>query len=313
MCDSTGQCVADTTKLIADPCPSNYFDLICKPWSWYDAKGAAQAIILKLNDINGAIVNFFADYGIIDYTYVATRIFPKDDNVRIRVYLNKTGLSGMAIQLGLAEIGIILVTVASILIAIGGIYNYFWGTTDKGFTNGQFKDAEQQFLFDSIEDCAAETCSDPTLTQDQKATCIKKCVNTLLTNWKKDIKDVLYPKGDHTPLDDAVTHVQTCYDVYAASAKTTTDYQTFEDCTETEAKAGVIKDGNNTLAVYPADAAAGATATSETTTSTGCWIKSPFSSNCILGASTGKKLLILTVVGIIGYIIIKKSVKKVTS
>ena len=55
--------------------PTHRIDLVVRPWSWYDPNGAAQLIINKLIDIDGAITNFFAEYGIIDYQYINTDFY----------------------------------------------------------------------------------------------------------------------------------------------------------------------------------------------------------------------------------------------
>lgn len=284
-CDiTTGNCIADATKLVADPCPSNYLDLIGTPWPWYNPNSAVQEIILKLNDINGAIINLFAKYGIIDYMYITTRVFPKGDKVIVRMYLNSTGLSSMGIPL-LINAGLILMAIGLIILTIMAIYDFFWGNTDQGFTNGQFDDAGRKFMKDLTDDCIAVTCSDISLTQDQKVACIKDCNISALTRWK-EFKDKLFPNADHTPLVTAKSDIQICYDTYNTSGKTATDYQTFKDCAKFKKDAGIDKDGDNTLKEYPPGAGAGATAV------LGCWIKSPLG-GCLISKNTAKNVAIV--------------------
>ncbi len=245
--------------------PTHYIDIIIQPWSWYDPNGAAQLIINKLIDIDGAIVNFFADYGIVDYQYINTNVITGENRVTIRINLRSTSLGNgqqyLAIPL-IAKIVIIIAIIGLIIIAIGMIKDFIFRTVGNplnlgpALTNDVLTSAGDEFMKSSMDGCETKTCSDPSLTQDQKAACIKSCVDNALTNWK-NYQEKIYPDGDHTPLDTGIAEIQTCYDTYNASGKTPTDYTSLIDCMKVKRDSAVDIDKGNTLSVYKPDASAG--------------------------------------------------------
>jgi len=229
-------------------------DLIVQPWSWYTPSGATDAITQKIIDINGSITNFFANYGIIDYTYVGTEIFTENDKVVIRIKLNKINTVTMGVPL-LAQIVVLIASILFVISFIGRISSYVFGDNNIALTNEDLTSAGQEFTKNTM-DGIVEACSNPTYTQDQKATCIKDQTDNLLKNWKEYQTDI-YPDADHTALDNGLTEIQLCYDTYNSSSKTSTDYQTLLDCTKTKREEAIDKDKDNTLETYDPDATAG--------------------------------------------------------
>jgi hypothetical protein len=241
--------------------PTHRIDLVVEPWSWYDPNGAAQLIINKLIDIDGAITNFFAEYGIIDYQYINTDIITGQNNVIIRINLRNTGLGQLAIPL-VAKVIITMVLVGLIIVAIGKIIDLIFYAIDNliglgpALNNENLTSAGDEYMKALMDGCVTKTCIDPSLTQDQKALCIKNCVDNALINWK-DYQTKIYPDGDHAPLDTGQTEVQICYNTYNASSKTPTDFTTLLNCMKTKRDTAVDDDKDNTLEEYDPDAPAG--------------------------------------------------------
>jgi hypothetical protein len=187
-----------------------------------------------------------------------------------------------------------------------------------GLTNKQLTDAGAQFMTELMDGCVTKTCIDPTLTQDQKALCVKNCVDNGMTNWK-DYQKNLFPNADHSPLDTGANDVQQCYNTYISSGKTATDFQTYLTCIKLKRDTAVQGDNANILKKYDPNAPAGAPCavgfkldptTNICVAVEDCWIPSPVpTGGCILSASTGKTIALvggLLIVGYIGYGIIKK-------
>lgn len=257
MCETEGS----TTECAGAPTSTHYLDLIVTPWSWYDPNGVAPAIIEKLADIDGAITNFFNTYGIIDYQYLGTVIVTVNNKVIIRVKLRNTSLQSMAVPF-LVKVAVVVVVVGIIITLIGWIAAFIFRTIGNPFnqapdlTNNDLTSAGVEFMTNLMNDCELVTCSDISLTQDQKALCIKNCIDSSLTNWN-DYQDRIYPDVNHAPLIDAKTVIQQCYDTYNLSGKTPTDYQTFLNCAKITREQAVTTDKDTTLDTYKPDASAG--------------------------------------------------------
>lgn len=260
-----GICVKDTLIEANSPnCPSHRIDFHIRPWSWYTPDGAVTDLITKIADIDGTITNFFAD--IIDYRYINTEIFRGGNEVIVRINIRQlpsaSGMYAMAWPLVLLKILTLVVLVGLIIIGIGMIYDYVWylianpAALNPTLTNKDLTDAGNVLIKEQLNNCETVTCVDPSLTQDQKATCIKNCHDGILTPWK-DYQKKIYPDADHTPLDDATLAIQTCYDTYMASTKTTTDYDTYLNCLKIERETNIDKDQDNTLKTYDPNASAG--------------------------------------------------------
>lgn len=112
---------------------THYLDVYVKPYSWYSLDGAATTLVTKLADINGAILNIFAN--ITDYKYVGVEIFTDasgveapSDVVTIRVkvaYLGAMNVVGMALPL-LTQIAIIIAAFLLIIFFVGVITGWKW-------------------------------------------------------------------------------------------------------------------------------------------------------------------------------------------
>lgn len=232
-------------------------DLIVEPWSWYTPNGAVDAITQKLGDVNGTIINFFTHFGIIDYQYIGTEVFKNTNNeVIIRLKLKNTGILSMAAPLTIFYIAILIASIGLVLIFVGKIISYIFGDNRINLTNEQLTTAGQEFMKALTNDCETKTCSDPTLTQDQKVLCINNCVNSGLTRWK-EYQTTIYPDADHTPLDTGLTNIQTCLDIYNTSNKTLIDYQTYINCNKVKRDEAIDSDKEKTLDTYDPNATAG--------------------------------------------------------
>jgi len=259
--NSDGQSVSEAKSIITNPIliseseVTHNLDLTLIPWSWYSPGGAVDAITQKIIDINGAITNFFANYGIIDYTYIGTEVFTETDKVIIRIKLNKINTVTMGVPL-LVQIAVLITTILFIISFIGRISSYVFDVDNIALTNEELTSAGQEFMKNLTNDCETKTCSDPTLTQDQKVTCIKNCVDSALTRWKEYQTDI-YPDADHTALDNGLTEIQLCYNTYNSSSKTLTDYQTLLDCIKIKREKAIDEDKAATLETYDPDATAG--------------------------------------------------------
>lgn len=112
---------------------THYLDIYLKPYSWYSPSGAANWIVGKLSDINGAILNLFSSVGISDYQYIGTEVLTeadKPDLVTIRIKLKQLSVMSMAVPL-MAYIAGIVATLLVIIIIIGVITG--WKFTLAGF------------------------------------------------------------------------------------------------------------------------------------------------------------------------------------
>lgn len=246
--------VSDDITVTPGIVATNTIDLIVEPWPWYDPNGAAVEIVRKLADIDGAITNFFATYGIIDYQYLNTEVITSGNHVIIRANLRKTGLSGLAWPLA-AKVVITVVAIGIIIFAIGKIVDLIFGTP-QGLTNQKLTDAGKEYMNDQISDCETKICNIPDLTQDQKAECIRNCRSNSLINWK-DYYNTIYPGADHTPLVTGEAEIQSCYNTYLASARTPADFVIFNSCSKSKGQDAVTKDADKVLIIYPPEAPAG--------------------------------------------------------
>jgi len=242
---STTECMSYTHNL----------DLIVQPWPWYTPNEATDAITQKIIDIDGAIINFFADYGIIDYTYIGTEIFTENDKVIIRIKLNEINTVTMGIPL-LVQIAVLIAAILFVISFIGRISNYVFGGSNIALTNEELTSAGQEFMKNTMDGSVTACLSDTTTTQDQKIKCVKDQTDNLLKNWNNYQTDI-YPDADHTPLDNGLTEIQLCYDTYNSSSKTSTDYQTYLDCTKIKREKAIDEDKDKTLEDYDPDATAG--------------------------------------------------------
>ena len=303
-CDpATGACVQDILRQANHPVclgATHVLELTIKPHSWYTSQGAADELISKMNDINGAIMNVMSF--LTGWSYVGTVISTDANYVYLRVYMREN------IQtLTLGNIALIVVPLA-VIVSVVGIFVISatkWGLSDApstGLTNGDLTSAIDKYMKQELDDCRDVKCIgiDPPLTQDQKASCIKTCMQNELDNVKGLLGDIL-PDADITPLDTGITDIQNCYDIYNSSGKTEADFQAVSECMGRKAKEGVTGTTTNINITYPPDSPAGVT--KDDLAVEDCWISSPIGTGCILTAKTGKTIAIVSGVVIGGYLI----------
>jgi hypothetical protein len=185
-------------------------------------------------------------------------------------------------------------------------------------SNQNLTDNTAKLIKGEIAGCSSKTCSDPTLTQNQKATCIANCVSNILTNFKT-FQDANYANADHSGLTNAISDVQACLNAYNGSSKSAVDYNTYLSCVNAKTQAAVANDQSGTLKKYDPTASAGETCPSGQTYDTtqkkcvanpACWISNPVpGAGCILSASTGKTIAIIGGLGL-GTIILISLFKK---
>jgi len=302
-CDpATGTCVQDILRQANHPVclgATHVLELTIKPHSWYTPQGAADELISKMNDINGAIMNAMSF--LTGWSYVGTVISTDANYVYLKVYMREN-----IPALTLGNIALVVIPLAVIVGVVGTfvISATKWGILDApvtGLTNGDLTNAIDKYMKKELDDCRDVKCVvDPPLTQDQKASCIKVCMENELDNVKGLLSDIL-PDADTTPLDVGITDIQNCYDIYNSSEKTEADFQAVSECMGRKAKEGVTGTTTNINITYPPDAPAGVT--KDDLAAEDCWISSPISTGCILTAKTGKTIAIVSGVVIVGYLI----------
>lgn len=122
-------------------CVVNYTDTLeigIRPWGWYTPQTAADKILTKIIDLNGAITNYLSS--ITGYTYVRTDISYDNTHVIISIRLNETvspaysnGILPLIGQFGVGLIAAIVFT--TIVIGITEYANYKKTKTDGTVTS----------------------------------------------------------------------------------------------------------------------------------------------------------------------------------
>lgn len=251
----SGQGKTTDAITIFEPEITHNLDITLIPWSWYSPGGAVDEITTKISDINGSIMNLFEYYDIIDYQYIGTDVFTENNNVIIRVKLKSTNLESVGVPF-LVYVAVFIAAIFFIVASIGRISGYIFGLNKVALTNEDLTTAGNTFGEDNIDGIITLGCADPSLTQDQKSICIKDNTINFLNNWKT-YQETIYPDADHSSLENAITEVQTCYNIYNSSSKTISDYQTYIKCIKEKSKQDLDKDKTATLDVYKPDASAG--------------------------------------------------------
>ncbi len=265
-CDrTTGACVQDILRQANHPVclgATHVLELTIKPHSWYTPQSAADELITKMSDINGAMIN--AMNFLTGWSYVETVISTDENYVYLKVYMRENIPTLMAFTA--ANVGYIIVGLIGITVLIGTIVMNLikWGPwaapADAGLSNKNLGDASDEYIKKEIDDCAVKCAGiDPPLTQDQKASCLKICIQNELENWGPYINNI-FPGTDITPLDKGRTEVQKCYDIYNSSAKTAADFDAVNLCMGQKGKEATTSTTTNIYNNYPPDAPAGVTA-----------------------------------------------------
>jgi len=301
-CDATGACVQDVLRQANHPVclgATHVLEIPIKPYSWYTPQSAADDLITKMNDINGAIMNAMSF--LTGWSYIQTVISIDENYVYLRVYLRENILT-----LTWGNIALIVVPLAIIISVVGTIVisAIKWGTSaapGTGLTNGELTSATDKYIKNELQDCIKVKCPniEPPLTQDQMASCIKVCTQNELENLKGLLDDIL-PGVDITPLDTGITNIQNCYDIYNSSGKSEADYIAVSECMGRKGDEAVTATTTNITIIYPPDAPAGVTA--DELAVGDCWIESPIG-GCILTAKTGKTVVTIGAVAIGAYVI----------
>ncbi len=317
-CDpATGLCVQDVLKQAGSPICSatHYLDLKLHPHPWYTPQQAADKAILLIAEINGAITNWMTF--LTGWTYLGTTIAADGTTVLIRIYLREESsapapasmhIHSLGGPITLGQIALVVVAIGFISVAVGTIFSAIFGPKDAGqdvgLKNGNVTAAGGQFSKGTLSDCATSCDVDSSLTQDQKAACIKKCYDDFFPRWKQYNED-LFPDADLTPLSDALVQIQNCYETYNSSGKTQQDYDTLKACMKLKSDEGIDKGNDNIINIYPPDAPAGS---KEVPGAEDCWIPG-LAGGCILSAKTGKTIAIIGGI-VIGGVLIFSLIKK---
>ena len=284
---------------------THMLEIQAKPYPWYTPQGAVDQLITQINDINGAVLNWITP--LTGWAYVGTTFSHDGTYVYLRIYLRDTTTAVQTMSpltLGNVAAGVVVILFFAITV---GYPTYKWlfgpvaAPTDAGLSNKDLGDAGDKYMKQQLADCELKVCIDPTLTQDQKALCIKNCNDSNLENWK-GYQVNIFPDADHTPLDTGRAEVQKCYDTYNGSGKTTADYQTLLSCMQLKSNEAVTGDTNNTYNTYPPNAPAGVTAQEP---AADCWIAGFVPGTCMLTAKTGKTIAIIGSVVVGGIILIR--------
>jgi hypothetical protein len=284
-CDpATGLCIQDALKQSNSPICSatNYIDIHIRPNSWYSPQGAADEIVTKLVDIDGAIVNIFSD--ILDYQYLGTTIYSTSTEVVIRINLKQISTAPAPMQTLvlplLAKIGIIIIIILSIIILIGIITKWNFGAVEKTYTKEEVGTLINDTIKEIDKNCETNFASDPV----GYALCVKSAIGGSTTTLGDFLND--------PTITDAGNQAGQQIDACIAQYKIDLDIAKLNECVN-----GQVTDVTNKIkkATTPEQ-------------KEDCWIPAPLG-GCILTASTGKTIALIGGV-VIGGILIISLVKK---
>lgn len=267
---------------------THYIDISIKPYSWYSPQGAADWIITKSADINGALLNLFS--GITDWQYLQTDIITESNKVIIRIYLkdlNPTASSSLSITsltpaTLIAQIAAIVATLLYIVIAVGIIYSVQLITSTitslfgKDYTKKEVGDYTNNTLAALIDDCKNQNLNNPLLYAD----CVKRMIKIVADGAGDFFNDPTIPQAGTT----ASTEIDLCTTQYNID----NDLVKFDTCID------------KASSIVPSAIS--------TSTTGNCWI--PIGSSCLLSEKTGKALLTGTMIIAGGYVLYKFSKKK---
>ncbi len=313
-CDPvTGACIQDVLRQVNHPVclgATHVLELPIKPHSWYTPQSAADELITKMSDINGAMINVMSL--LTGWSYVETVISTDENYVYLKVYMRENISTLM--PLTLANVGYTVIGLVGITVLVGTVVMNLikWGPwaapAAAGLKNGDLTNALDAYLKHELDDCKNVKCAgvEPPLTQDQMRSCINICMKNELDNEKGLLESIL-PDTDTTPLDTGISEIQKCYDIYNSSAKTPADAEAADLCMGQKGEDAVTGTTTNINIVYPPDAPAGVTA--DDLAAGDCWIPSPIG-GCILTAKTGKTIVTIGGIAIGAYVIFSLIKKK---
>jgi len=130
--------------------PTHYLNIEVKPYSWYNPSGVANHLVRNIVNLDGMIINTFAD--VIGWEYVGIDILPKEDKVIIRISLIELESMGTGVQiqsmiapLVIAKVALIVIASAIILIGVGFVTGFFWSTPVRELLFGKTYTAKEVF------------------------------------------------------------------------------------------------------------------------------------------------------------------------
>lgn len=282
-CDpATGLCVQDVLKQENSPIceATHYLDIHIRPNSWYTPQGAADDIVTKLVDIDGAIVNIFSD--VLDYQYLGTTIYSTSTDVIIRINLKQLSaapLQTLAAPL-LLKIAMIVLIILVMIVLIGIITEWvlgtpYFSTAEKEYIIEEKGDLVNEAIKNIVKNCETNFANDP----EGYVLCVKSTV----VGATKTLGDHL---NDPT-ITDAGNQAGQQIDLCIAQYKIDNDADKLLSCANGQVT-GVTE--KITDATTPKDGGED------------CWIPAPLG-GCILSANTGKTIAIIGGVVIGGYLI----------
>jgi len=182
-------------------------NLYVKPYSWYNLDDASTEILKKLNDINGAIINFFADY--TGYEYKRTEIFVDYDKNRvvIQIKFNEIEMPSPVTPAATIVIGsnviILILAIIIIILAIGLID----GWNIKEIISGDIIEKDytpKEMDNDLIDPLLSDNCEEKCLkeypnarTDKQEAIDYAKCVKVCRSAVLEGVSDFFDGKGNY--------------------------------------------------------------------------------------------------------------------
>lgn len=200
---------------------THYLDIYVKQYSWYTPGGAADRIIGKLADIDGALVNLFSSVGVVDYQYIKTDILANQPAgmVTIRINLRKTGLEGMITPLLAAILSIILKL--GIIIIFVGVFTG-WKFTLAGFIEQiygkKYPIIEVIGIVDDVKDAQLDECN-KNYTDPNAASGCQKAVICGAANGVSDALDITGADCDSLGTNQKVNDCLSQYNIDHDKAK----------------------------------------------------------------------------------------------
>ena len=309
-CDPpTGACVQDVLKQASSPqctiTTTHILDLNVSPFSWYTSQGAADYLITNMTGINGAVVNWLAPF--TGWTYIYTEIINNGSNVIIRIHLNDgstaapsmvsaSNMQSLAVQIGLLEIGFIVVFVGVITLTVGIIMGVAFIKVLTGT-----KEVEKQF---TPQDVVSIVITDPDSVVAEQlkgcdaayladATNLKICYDVVISGAQRGLANKL---NLPPPTIDTPVETQKCLDQYLIDS----NWANYQTCLKgVSGKAGAeLLDGVTCPAGQYYNVDQGKCITTED-----CWIAGFTPGTCMLTAKTGKTIALIGGVVIGGYLI----------
>lgn len=241
-----GICVPDTLLVPNSILCSatHYIDVNIRPYSWYTPGNAADYLITKIVDIDGAISNALLGIIGVGWQYLGVTIIEETDRVILRIYLRDTtlSLSGLShsgvvsmaapVVVLLEKIAIIAAVALVIIIAVGIIYSIylFMTTLQKVFEKNYTPTEVNQMIWgggefeEGVVDKQLREC-DTNFSQDPLG--LKNCYKSVICGAADGTVDALeLPRSGDCDSQEINTTIDNCYTQYQADS----DYDKFVAC-----------------------------------------------------------------------------------